>query len=263
MTRRPQQPPPGEGTIMTKTLTNTLAGLLLATAVTVTAALPAAAQTATKTGPYVRLDTGASFGRSFDFRADDMGQTITRKLPSAAIVGGGVGWQFTPALRTDLTLSYRFPKNWNGRDSVQSLTYDGKVSSLRGFANLYLDITGLTDGLGVFKPYVGAGLGFSRNKLADLTVTDTSVIGLATTPTNFDRYSLNGSTRTNFAWQVMAGTGIAVTDAITVDLGYRYLDAGKAKSGVTLTGLGVSTTVSPRTANLRTHELTLGLRYAF
>jgi opacity protein-like surface antigen len=248
---------------MTKTFTNTLAGLLLATA----AALPAAAQTntqtAAKTGPYLKLETGASFGRSFDFRADDMGQTITRKLPSAAIVGGGVGWQITPALRTDLTLSYRFPKNWNGTDSVQSLTYDGKVSSLRGFANLYLDVAGLTDGLGVFKPYLGAGIGFFRNKLADLTVTDTTVGALATNPANFDRYTLNGSTRTNFAWQVMAGTGIAVTDAITVDLGYRYVDAGKAKSGVTLTGLGVTTTVDARNANVRTHELTLGLRYAF
>ncbi len=238
---------------MKKTVKIALAGLALASL----PVLPALAADNTGTGPYVKLEGGASFGRQFNLRADDMGQTIDRKAPNAAVIGAGVGWQVTPFLRTDLTLSYRFSQKWDGTDSVQRLSYSGDVSSLRGFANLYLDIAGLTDGLGVFKPYVGAGLGFARNKLDDVSVTDD------TAPAALRNYTLDGARKSSFAWQVMAGTGIAVTEALIVDVGYRYVDAGDVKSGNTLTGRLGTVAVNQRTADLRTHEVTLGLRYAF
>lgn len=238
---------------MKKTVNIALAGLLLASA----PVMGAMAADRTGTGPYVKLEGGASFGRQFNFRADDMGQTIDRKAPTAAVIGAGLGWQVTPYLRTDLTLSYRFSQNWDGTDSVQRLSYSGDVSSLRGFANLYLDIAGLMDGLGVFKPYVGAGVGFARNKLDDVSVTDN------TAPAAFGRFTLDGARKSSVAWQVMAGTGIAVTEALTVDVGYRYVDAGEVKSGSTLSGGFGRVTVDQRTADLRTHEVTLGLRYAF
>ncbi len=241
---------------MKKTFKIALAGLVLASS-PLLAPVPAALA-ADATGPYVTLQAGASFGRTFDFRADDMGQTVDRKAPTAPVVGAGVGWQVTPYLRTDLTLSYRFSRSWDGTDNVQNITYSGDVSSLRGFANLYLDVAGLTEGLGVFKPYVGAGLGFAHNKLDDLDVTDN------TAPAGFGRFTLDGARKSSFAWQVMAGTGIAVSENVTVDIGYRYVDAGSVKSGTTLTSsLFGSIAVDPRSADLRTHEVTLGLRYRF
>lgn len=83
------------------------------------------------------------------------------------------------------------------------------------------------------RPYIGAGLGFAKNK-GSLTAA-------------FMTGSIDNSA---FAWQVGAGTGYKLTDNITVDAGYRYVDYGD------ISGYGVDVETSA-------HELYIGARYAF
>lgn len=239
---------------MNKTMKIALAGLALASLPLLDAA---AADGAVATGPYVKAEVGVSFGRDFGFSAADMGQSLDKNVPTAPVAGIGVGWQFTPYLRADITLSHRFGQDFDDVDAVQNLGYSADVSSLRGFVNAYVDVAGLTGGLGAFRPYVGAGVGFARNRIGDVTVTD------LTAPAGFNRFTLEGDHQTKFAWQLMAGTGIAVTSNLIADVGYRYVDAGRVRTGTVVSGNGGSFAVERRTGDIRSHEIVMGLRYQF
>jgi opacity protein-like surface antigen len=59
----------------------------------------------------------------------------------------------------------------------------------------------------------------------------------------------------------MAGVGYQITDRMTVDFGYRYLDMGKAESG-TIDSAGF-TNPRVRIDDLAAHEFKVGIRYSF
>lgn len=108
-----------------------------------------------------------------------------------------------------------------------------KVQSYAGLLNAYYDIptgTSLT-------PYVGAGVGFARNRasLSDNTV----------------KYS---GSDWSFAWQLAAGLNYALTDNLVADLGYRYTNYGKVN---VVNENGVKYKVD----DIKMHNVTLGLRY--
>lgn len=103
--------------------------------------------------------------------------------------------------------------------------------------NAYADIKTGT----AFTPYVGAGVGYSWN---NLTLKDDGE------NTKFD----DGA----FAWQVGAGVSYAATDALSIDLGYRFMD---------VVGLEYSKTIDEMNIKLKndtySHQVYLGARYAF
>jgi opacity protein-like surface antigen len=76
--------------------------------------------------------------------------------------------------------------------------------------------------------------------------------------------SINSDNRTNVAWQLGAGTAYAFTPSISLDVGYRYMDMGKAQTGDTFTAVNGATVGGVRsTADLHGSELQAGLRFAF
>jgi opacity protein-like surface antigen len=79
------------------------------------------------------------------------------------------------------------------------------------FANAYIDYR-LTDRI---YPFVGAGIGIDTMN--------------ASYSRQSGRYYINenGTTETNFAWNVQAGIAYRLTDYVTLDLSYRYSDLGK------------------------------------
>lgn len=99
-----------------------------------------------------------------------------------------------------------------------------------------------------FTPYVGAGVGVAYNRMDDVSFTALpNVIG--------------GDNRWSLAWSVMAGTGVQLTERTTLDIGYRYIDMGKAESGI-IDNLG-ATNPKLRIDDLTAHEFKVGLRFAF
>lgn len=84
-------------------------------------------------------------------------------------------------------------------------------------------------------PYVGAGIGFAKVK------------GIMSIPSTQYYESMDDTT---FAWQVGAGVGYAVTENVTVDAGYRYVDYGDISDY----DVDIETTA---------HELYVGARYSF
>ena len=96
--------------------------------------------------------------------------------------------------------------------------FTADIESWVGLANAYIDL-GTWRGL---TPYVGGGVGFAIGLGAGLEGRQRSANGVA--------YG-DDHTETNFAWALYAGVSYDVTPQFTMDLGYRYLDMGDARSG--------------------------------
>jgi opacity protein-like surface antigen len=196
-------------------------------------------------GLYGRIDTGYSWSSDMD---RDLGNN---DAGNSAILGGGIGYHINDHLRTDATISYRGWYKYEGSTTIGSATLSGTadISSVVGMVNAYYDI-GHYDR---FTPYIGGGIGFSSNhvKSADLSLNGAGVGGI------------DGNTHTSFAWQLGAGTAINVAHGIDLDIGYRYIDMGTAKTGDTATIAGTPIAGATLQGNLRASEAQVGLRAAF
>jgi opacity protein-like surface antigen len=193
---------------------------------------------------YLRADAGGSF---------PLGNDVQGFKPSP-VLGGGVGLKLFPFLRTDLTVSYRTNYSGSATDTTTlpgtTLTEKSNINSLVGLANAYFDFPSL---FGI-TPYIGGGAGAARNSVgASTTSLGNAQIG-----------TLNGGTKTNFAWQVGVGASMSLFPTIALDVGYHYIDAGKfttATSG-TVSGVPVSG-ISPATGRLTAQEVEVGIRVGF
>lgn len=141
-------------------------------------------------------------------------------------IGCGSG---SRGFRGDLTLGYRGQRDLDGiktdRPGVHYPgTFSSKVSSLTAMANIYYDI-GKFRG---FVPYVGVGLGVARHRLSSVSfdLRNPDPYGVPANPVN----NLDGSSQTNFAWSLMAGTAYQISDRAVLDFGYRYIDMGDVES---------------------------------
>lgn len=71
------------------------------------------------------------------------------------------------------------------------------------------------------------------------------------------------ATRTGLAWSLGAGVSVAASDALTIDLGYRYADLGSTESGWNTFANARGLQDEKLKLDLVSREVTLGLRYTF
>lgn len=178
---------------------------------------------------------------------------------SAPIFSVGVGYQANRWLRGDLTAEYRGKASFDGLDSftetatgtISTNRYEAKKSEWLFLANAYADL-GNYYGL---VPYVGAGVGASRNTISHFT--DTNGLGGG-------GYAGKES-EWNFAWALHAGVGYEVTDRLTVDLGYSYVDLGDATTAEAANFDPAFSRPNDgfKFEDITSHDFKLGVRYAF
>ena len=104
---------------------------------------------------------------------------------------------------------------------------------------------------GGFTPYVGAGIGVAYHRMDEVYFTEN--------PNLTNR--IEGDNDLAFAWSLMAGVGYQLSHNTVLDVGYRYIDMGKAESGrVDSAGF-----VNPRVEldDIDAHEVKVGIRYHF
>lgn len=193
---------------------------------------------------YVRLDTGWGFASDAGIKQTGGDDTIN-DIGNSPLFGLGVGYRINPMFRTDLTFTYR--GSYAIDDKVNGTTYDGDIESYATMLNGYFDIP--VD-LGRFKPYVGFGIGWAHNEQDNQGATVGGVKDTAP----------SGSSDT-FAWQAMLGTGVVLTESLTLDAGYRYFDGGELKWDAGRTKNG--NTYNGGDGDLKAHEVTVSLRYGF
>lgn len=189
------------------------------------------------------------------------GELGSEKMQGAADIGAGVGYKFNDYLRTDLTLDYETPAKvramafctlaspcsggeWENSERV-------KITAYSALANVYADLGdfhGLT-------PYLGAGAGASYLKTSDVK---------SSAQDGFSGNYPKGEGKWNFAWALMAGVEYPITERLSLDLGYRYLNLGDAETGSVTENLGAGVagkTTKIKYEDIQAHEVRLGLRY--
>jgi opacity protein-like surface antigen len=211
--------------------------------------------------------------------ADAFNSFYNPSISAAALFDVGVGYQINNWLRFDVTAEYRGGSHFQALEQVgipsQSTQfadfYRADVSSFIGLFNGYVDI-GTWYGV---TPFVGAGVGFANNHLSGLTDTGFAYVGPAANGSPTGGYSSDGS-KTSFAWALMTGVDFNVTQNLKLELGYRFLDYGALKSGVSHcfngTGAGGGFSVAncggsgnflSTNRELYSQDFRLGLRWAF
>ncbi|WP_378952426.1 outer membrane protein [Mesorhizobium sp. ANAO-SY3R2] len=179
---------------------------------------------------------------------------------SAPIMGVGVGYKFNDYLRGDIGVEYRGAADFNALDRVTwqpggpantyTNDYSGKKSEWLLLANAYADV-GTFYGV---TPYLGAGIGASRNTISNFR--DANQI-------NGGGGYANTTSKWNFAWALHAGVGIQATERMTVDLGYSYVNLGDAATG---TLYNFDPALAPLSGitfkDITSHDLKLGVRYS-
>lgn len=183
-----------------------------------------------------------------------------KDMKSAPFYGFGIGVERGRWLRFDVTGEYRGKFVFLAQDSYNNgpacpgndcgaNEYTADIESWLGLVNAYVDLgqwCGIT-------PYVGGGVGMAS----------VSVLGLRdTNPAQDTTYYGADHTEYNFAWALYAGMSYDVTDRVTLDFGYRYLDLGDAKTGTATDYVGTSSYGGVEIRDITSHDLMLSARFA-
>lgn len=203
-------------------------------------------------GWYLRGDIGYKFYRDPDVSLNPhVGSVTDTSMDDTGLVGVGIGYQFNDYLRADLTSDYEFKSGFKGTfhcvtncGGFVSAEAETDIDAWTTMVNVYADL-GTYHGI---TPYVGAGIGATYLRTSTVTSPGVGDIG-------------EGDSEWNFAWALTAGASYALTEQLSLDLNYRYLNLGEAKTGDTFTACGCVT--KAETDKLQAHEIRLGLRYAF
>jgi opacity protein-like surface antigen len=226
--------------------------------------LPPLAPAVDFSGWYLRGDIGFSnqqVGELFNenYNRYDSVTNYDKGFDAAPFFGLGIGYNINNWLRVDVTGEYRARANFHGLDigftSVAAPVnywpdrYTGSKYEWTFLFNGYVDLGTWWN----ITPFVGAGIGFSRNTITNFGDTNEAV--------GADAHSSDAS-KWNFAWALYAGLGYRVTPVMTLEFAYRYIDLGDATTGTMYGYTGVADTPF-EFRHLTSHDLKLGLRYNF
>jgi opacity protein-like surface antigen len=235
---------------------------------------PALRGSVSPSGLYLRGDIGIGIQNIGKYGQDDVasvnGTFNTPIHNNPVFVGAGIGYRINNWLRFDLTGEYRGKSGIGVNDNLsfqgfttinQTNTYRGDLSSFVGMANAYVDL-GTFCALGCLTPYVGAGVGLARNEISGVTdqgVQNFPLLGGTSSPTF--GYAANNS-KTNVAYALMAGVGYEINKNLTLELGYRYLNLGKAESGLIQNAFLAGQTSRPlKLRDIDSHDIKIGMRW--
>ena len=144
---------------------------------------------------------------------------------------------------------------FNGSTSDHTADIDSKTL----FLNILFDFQPILVGKNSVKPYIGAGVGYSRNRLSKVRE------GNLKYPTRVTH--IDGSSKSNTAYKLTAGLLFDITENLSVDVNYQYVDLGSFESGTGVTNLadGRRATLlrAINGAGIDAHEILIGLQYKF
>ncbi len=187
-----------------------------------------------------------------------------RKISSRTVMRAEIGASFGGDFRLGLEVNFLPETRISFQDSADSSRkVSGKVRSRAGFANFYYDLRGIDKSA---TPYIGIGVGMTRNNLLDLqrnwTVTTSTTAPVINGTETYTKKFSNG-----FAWKAIAGLKISMSDMLYVDVAYSYANIGRLRSDLVYSSTGGTPTSGTRTlfskANLREHMGTISLGLQF
>src|SRR5215212_12074899 len=174
---------------------------------------------------------------------------------TAGIFGLGGGYRFNNWLRADVTGQYRGKANLHGLDIVSfnggvigTDEYHGSKSEWLVLANAYAD-------LGTWwsmTPFVGAGIGMSRNTTSNFVDINTPNAAVTFAPT---------ASKWDFAWALHAGVAYKVNPSLTLELAYHYVNMGDSVTGALTDVTGFTRGRTVQFKDITSHDLSIGMRW--
>ena len=207
-----------------------------------------------KGGASKSMDTGVTsftnLGDVFSFEDND--------LSRGTAFGFSVGKYLTDNFRLEIEALRRTGYDFKGiSPDAQDVTADIQTTSL--FINGFYDFQPFTIGDTPVTPYFGGGVGISRNKM-----------GTATAPSEFDVSYVGDNKINQFAYKLSAGTLFSLTEQLSLDVNYQYVNLGAFKGGTsqyTVSAFGEGPQVDLQRGinggNIKAQELMVGLQYKF
>jgi opacity protein-like surface antigen len=165
-------------------------------------------------GPYLGVYVGGQFLAPSE-SSDSLGTFNLEYQPAAPSGSVVLGWELEPGSNIgEGRVELEYTRRRNRLDQAEF--NDGKVSADGDVTadSLLMNAFGVYRSSSIWTPYLGAGLGVARISAADLNVTG---------------QTLSDDDALVFAYQFGVGADIAITDFLTLDLGYRLFNTTKAK----------------------------------
>jgi opacity protein-like surface antigen len=182
-----------------------------------------------------------------------------KDFDAGMLFGLGFGYEVNNWLRVDFTGEYRGKTEFHGYDTYAagatfpsgSNEYHANKSEWLFLANAYADI-GTWYGV---TPFVGVGAGVVHIEISDFTDTNA--------PNNGSAYASDHG-QWNPAFALHAGLGWQITPNLTMELAYRFLYLGDARSGDIKDHNGTNDYDNPlKFKDITSHDIKLGMRYRF
>jgi opacity protein-like surface antigen len=101
-------------------------------------------------------------------------------------------------------------------------------------------------------PFVGAGIGVSRNTISNFVDINTPNLGVAFTP---------AASKWDFAWALHAGVGYKVSPGLTLELAYSYTHLGDGVTGGLTDFQGFTRGRTVQFKDINSSDLTIGMRW--
>jgi opacity protein-like surface antigen len=192
---------------------------------------------------------------------DDTGglfSTENEDLGTGTAFGFSVGKYLTDSFRLELEAIKRTGYEFDARD-IQNpeFTDKAKMQTEALFINGFYDFQPFTMSNTAITPYLSGGMGISRNKMG------TDVLHLNGVPNGL---TINGDTINQFAYKLAVGTLFSLTQQLSLDVNYQYVNLGAFKGGTERINDDGTTVRLQRGVNggeIKTQELMVGLQYKF
>ena len=181
--------------------------------------------------------------------------TTDKDLGKSDIMEIGIGSYFSETFSGEISLAQRNGFKYATTETDNTLRYKADVESLAVLINGYFNAQPLSIIQTSVTPYLGVGVGFSRNKMGAVDITQIN-----------DGVSLGNAasnTETEFAYKLALGTLINLSDNVSVDLNYQYVDLGNIKSGTNLSFDSRDLNAPFSGPEITSSELNIGLQIIF
>lgn len=191
-------------------------------------------------------------GRPLGARGD-FGESLSYEL--------AVGLRALDFLRLEAGVSYRPEARYTGEANFLGVQgpqpVAAKLDSLTGLLVGYIDLPGL----GMATPFLGGGIGATRHDISPVTYRFPGLGAEASTV-------IQGGTTTSFSYMLAGGAALPLSERLTLDVGYRYLDLGKVKTEpgpatITRRTFSRSLDIAGTEKDFRSHGLSATVRLGF
>ncbi len=180
-------------------------------------------------------------------------------LGTGSAFGFSVGKYLTNSFRLELEAIKRTGYEYDARFTTAGLTTvteEAKIQTEALFVNGFYDFQPFSIRKTAITPYLGGGVGISRNKMGTIVENENGIP---------DGTTLNGTTINQFAYKLSAGTLVSITEQLSLDVNYQYVNLGAFKSGTPFSTPSSSGNLQRpfNGGDIKTQELMVGLQYTF